>query len=371
MAQRKKFYAFVHLLRAIAPLMVVWSHITWWSMYNNVSWPFFMWVHLNISNPLNIYQNFGHLGVAIFFLISGFIISTSIEREGRLEFAIKRIFRIFPALAVACVLVFFLQAGGFQTRVEAPDPLLPWYSYVAAFTFWDVFVERTMILLPVRWSLVPEFLFYASSCLFMFWFRRWPITSMLAVALAFVSVTIFSGHFSYFAYMNYFTMYIPLFMMGRSFYLHRNGQINSPMLCGLLIAFLSMIALTVELGFENDVPVLISSKFLTYPIAVVIFGIAFLINASRNYRVTAFFADISYSMYLLHVPILSATMPALVNLTGDVSVAAIISFLIMIISSTLCFRFIETPCNSLARRLVKPNSISTKSRIIGPTTPAT
>jgi len=110
--QKRRFFPFIHILRGIAPLMVVWAHLVWWLIYNQIDWPLYQWMYWTIIKPLHIFQNFGHLGVAIFFLISGFIISASLSREKRLEFLIKRLCRLGPALIFATLVVYLIHRGG-------------------------------------------------------------------------------------------------------------------------------------------------------------------------------------------------------------------------------------------------------------------
>jgi peptidoglycan/LPS O-acetylase OafA/YrhL len=90
----------------------------------------------------------GHLGVLLFFLASGFIISYVADQEGRAEFATKRIFRIFPMLFGGVVIAFVL------SRLVPGD----------VFSFRDLVLSGFLLdhlstaqkLLTVTWSLVPE-----------------------------------------------------------------------------------------------------------------------------------------------------------------------------------------------------------------------
>lgn len=372
MTKDKNFYAFIHLLRAIAPIMVFWSHLVWWAMYNEVSWVFLGWVWQNITSPLKIYQNFGHLGVAIFFLISGFIISASIDRESRYDFAVKRILRIFPALAVALAVVALVQSLGLQSRVERPDPLLPWYEYVRAFFFIDVFTGNTSALLPVRWSLVPEFMFYTVACTLMTWINKRAVLAMIVISIAFTAMTMIGTAMPSVAYFGYYTFYIPLFMIGRTFYLYRNHRMALPSMVGLTVLFLALIALALAIRFPNDEIVFITPQYLTYLTAVAIFSIAFAINQKKNSRVVSFYADISYSMYLLHIPILTVMMPMLTEYGVDYTVSTLITFFAVTAASAICFKLVEMPGNRLARSLLKkkakPVSVTLDPNPLAPAT---
>ena len=94
---------FANSLRGIAALSVVTGHYlgTFWKLTDAVAGltgivrspvvsPVF--VELVISSPINL----GAFGVALFFLISGFVIPLSFQSYGRLDFLVARFFRIYP-----------------------------------------------------------------------------------------------------------------------------------------------------------------------------------------------------------------------------------------------------------------------------------
>jgi peptidoglycan/LPS O-acetylase OafA/YrhL len=88
-------------LRAISIIMVIWAHVNGWSL------------HRQGINCL------GLLGVHIFFVISGFLITTLLIEEEKVngEISIKkfferRILRIFPAFYFLLIVYFILQLSG-------------------------------------------------------------------------------------------------------------------------------------------------------------------------------------------------------------------------------------------------------------------
>lgn len=115
MEDKREKLIFIHQLRAIATLMVMVWHLTIMFWYSNetISALFYLKPVNNAKERLNfLYANivdalraigldFGGFGVAIFFLISGFIIPYSLKNvetfKQRLIFLFKRIMRIWPA----------------------------------------------------------------------------------------------------------------------------------------------------------------------------------------------------------------------------------------------------------------------------------
>jgi len=160
---------FIHLLRGIAPLLVIWSHLPgWWLVERQWRWPPFDFYERYVVEPLHLYQNGEHLGVVLFFIISGFIISHMALRESRSEFAVKRILRIWPALLTA--LLVMMVAQGLAAKLQT-DPLTghhhvdPTDGHFLFATPLDYLINATLLnwalpqstyALSVTWSLLPE-----------------------------------------------------------------------------------------------------------------------------------------------------------------------------------------------------------------------
>ncbi|BCJ40359.1 acyltransferase [Actinoplanes ianthinogenes] len=72
---------------------------------------------IGLDRHMAIYRHFdfGRYGVLLFFLVSGYVIPMSLERHGSLRrFWIGRVFRIYPAYLLAIVLGLALAAAGWQ-----------------------------------------------------------------------------------------------------------------------------------------------------------------------------------------------------------------------------------------------------------------
>jgi exopolysaccharide production protein ExoZ len=85
---------FIVLLRAIAVSLVLLHHY------------FGLGAIKGILKPFRALIENGNAGVLIFFLISGFVIALSFEKQKPLEFIVRRVLRIWPILIVAS---FFFQ----------------------------------------------------------------------------------------------------------------------------------------------------------------------------------------------------------------------------------------------------------------------
>jgi len=147
-----RYYWSLDLLRFISAVLVLLFHIA--AFGGNIpSWPVgaqeapFGWLH-----P---FSWFGWVGVQIFFVLSGFIISASAYNSTALGFLKKRAIRVFPALWLSAALALVARAFWGEPLEELVLSLL-----------------RSAILSPkgpyidgIVWSLVVEAIFYVSIAL--------------------------------------------------------------------------------------------------------------------------------------------------------------------------------------------------------------
>ena len=130
--------------------------------------------------PWTKFSNNGHLGVSVFFVISGFLITrliakqpTGLFKPNKLDFYSRRIGRIIPLLTLVCLVGAWMiyhapaQTPQFEYCVKSPDAFigpLHWFS-IATFTFnWYVtlfcFHPYLGIQWDILWSLSIEEQFY-------------------------------------------------------------------------------------------------------------------------------------------------------------------------------------------------------------------
>jgi peptidoglycan/LPS O-acetylase OafA/YrhL len=166
--EKRAVIPFIDVARALAPLFVLWAHLgPWWCLEHVASCTTggSLWTPvaetLLIAKLLHLNGNGGHLGVLLFFLVSGFIISHVFRFENRLEFVVKRVFRLTPMLVVASIITYALSAS--LVRWGLP-PTLGFASRSLTDLFLSIFLLDTILPSPtalgVTWSLVPEVSFY-------------------------------------------------------------------------------------------------------------------------------------------------------------------------------------------------------------------
>ncbi|MEG1932356.1 MAG: acyltransferase family protein, partial [Pygmaiobacter sp.] len=100
----KKAFGFIHYLRVIGMLLVMWPHL---AANLNPEWHGVRLVQQYVNTPLCIGQNFGFLGVVLFFIISGFLIA--FQTGSAKEFLWKKLKAIVLPLWFSLFLFFLFE----------------------------------------------------------------------------------------------------------------------------------------------------------------------------------------------------------------------------------------------------------------------
>ncbi len=348
--QAKEYRADIDVLRAIAVLAVIFYH---------AHIPFFRG---------------GFVGVSIFFVISGYLITGIIKRKladgtfSFLEFYENRVRRIFPALAVLMVfwglLYYFLSMPeilGLQRSVRRALFGLANFFFYANTDYFDPAAE-TMPLLHT-WSLGVEEQFYFVFPLLLFilniyiYIKKTSGIKIVHILFAlFLLSFIFSAVFVF--YNQKFTFYMlparawellcgsilaytawtPATQKGKSFCI----------LSGLGIMFASIVLSGDVLfpGFWALPPCLGAVLYIAGGTSYAFSNRANIIHAVTNNKALVFIGVISYSLYLWHWPVLVfySTFPFYKEITLP---AAGILIVFTIFISYLSWRFVERPVRQL------------------------
>lgn len=166
----REFNVAAHGLRGLAAMMVLGAHILGGTAANVLE-------NNDVYAQLVLQPwNFGVFGVKLFFVISGFVILPSALKYGPREFALRRLFRIYPLFFAFTILFALLN---YLTN-KYPD-LNNIESIVSAFLFLNLFTG-TEQLTPNAWSLTYEVLFYALTCGVVYGFVKRPNPFLAGIA---------------------------------------------------------------------------------------------------------------------------------------------------------------------------------------------
>jgi peptidoglycan/LPS O-acetylase OafA/YrhL len=272
--------ALVDGLRGLASLAVCWYHLVVGSHGFVVASGISLIVARSAQNAW--------LGVEVFFVISGFVIPLSLYRAGyRLSnygtFVLKRIIRLDPPYLLTIGLILALEfisihvpsfRGSHMHSHYTALTLLLHLGYLNAFFggHW---------LSPVFWTLAIEFQYYIGLGV-VFELIVHPSPPVRVVVFAALGILAFA-----FPSVNLVFHYLFLFMLGIVTFYYRAGMLR-------------------RASFIAAVPILSVGCWLTVgPLVAYIGGATAVIIAFVRYenRVLGFLGTISYSLYLVHVPI--------------------------------------------------------------------
>jgi peptidoglycan/LPS O-acetylase OafA/YrhL len=342
---------FIHLLRGLAPLPVLWVHL--------YVQPF--WLHERLDEVITLLRIApGHLGVVIFFFVSGFVISHVAMVETRREFIIKRVFRIWPTLALAIVLTWVAKT------VAASFGATPFASFSTASTAWH-YVESLFFLdwmsaggvpskerphaLVIDWTLFIEVMFYGLVAVLIRPLRLAPAMATLAmigvVALTSLAYTLDPA----FLHVNYTSTVVLLIIVGRVFYLNWRGITSNRATLGLFVLSLGLyLALVLRLPL-NSLLVPPYELLITYLVSAAIFFSVMRLGVRRVARPVRLLADISYAIYMLHVPVGISVVTAGRGLGVSAALSFALACLAVGAASWAVTRYLERPAQRLARQI--------------------
>jgi peptidoglycan/LPS O-acetylase OafA/YrhL len=310
-------YAHIDSLRAIAALLVLWMHVS--DVFASLD-------PSRATSPSALefipsWFDFGRVGVLIFFLISGFLIPSSLKGgryQGAKTFVLRRFFRLYPLYWLSIPLSVFSM----------------WWLFDRPVTFEDIELNFTMLqdklggtsLSGLYWTLRLELFFYA-ICLALFVanvLKNEKVIVFLAVCPAPIYVLNhwFSGHkLDVWGVWTQDLAFLSVMFVGTLWRRLHDGQISK-----LGLVALTAISLWFVVGFplgalslylRHGNLMLDQSRFFSaYPLATMIFFAGAMLFRIR-FRPLVWTGKISYSIYLLHPVLFYTVYWYLVHLPAD------------------------------------------------------
>lgn len=315
----------IDALRGIASFAVCWFHLT--NGYPS-------------DSVVGESGRYGWLGVEMFFVISGFVIPLSMHASGYRpfdhwgRFLLKRIVRIDPPYLIAAVMALALLVASANSpwfHGEKPD-------ITAAQVLMHLGYLNGILGQPwlnvVFWTLAIEFQYYLliSMVFPLFSATRFGYRA-LALALSLLSALVFPSE-------NFVFLYLGLFLMGILAFQRSANLIGWPEFC----AFLSLVSASAWLSLG-------APKAAVGMLAV--WAILFAAWLGRS-RVLGWLGAVSYSLYLVHVPIGGRVVNIGARFVGDEVGRALLSIAALalcLLSAMVFYRLVEAPSKTMAAKI--------------------
>ena len=344
------------ILRFSAVVLVLWDHMVGEFLIAHKSdWFLNSFLNSILFEPLAIRQSGGFLGVCIFFLISGYIIAQVIYKESGLQFAVRRVIRIFPLLFIVSLTVWMLARMGVPGMpADALKASLIDLIKNSFLVNWVCHPQITLV--TPAWTLVIEVSFYIIAITMLPFLKR-SILPPVFLPISLLATTCISIFWSRSLGNNFFLFsvslaYLPILAVGSLFYLYESKAISFRFVVfGVLLSWIIFLKATF-----NIYPQFIAISIDSYPISVVFafftFGFCYVIrNKLRSPRIITWIALSSYSIYLWHGVIALPLQGILLPFLGF-PFSLIISLIMLILISTISYNYIEKPCLRFAKKLI-------------------
>ena len=344
---------------------------------------------------------YGHLGVSLFFLISGFCIHLPNAASNRplnwKTFAIRRFFRLYPTyllVVVGCMLLVAL-----QTKLVGGGPNeATWANFAGHLIFWHYFVpanSSAMGISPVLWSIAIEVHFYVLYALLLPVLRRVGIgrCAVLALILGILYRLIWARYNIHvvgawqslephrFAVARFGEWLLGAWIAGA--YAASSSQRVTAAFSGrsILISGLTLLGAVVlidwfsshGLGGWIDIPSAFAFALIIWGWIMIERAQGVLPSPGVFLRAGKWFGDRSYSLYLVHFTAIAAlgtayaialhvTNKDTLRGTWPLAVVAAAGIAISVFLANYLYRFVERPSHRLARQLSKPRPDANAAR---------
>jgi len=357
--------AFANTLRGIAALAVVLSH------YYGVFWLDRPLVEVYANTPLLTvtaqdnpavialvnsipFLNWGAYGVALFFLISGFVIPFSLQKIDRVNFLINRLFRILPTYVVGfsiSLLAVFLSSQYFarQWPYRFQEVLIHYFPGMRDL-LWSRHIDG------IIWTLEVEIKFYMLCAIFIFWFRQKSLKIFFIPVCLFLAALYLNEKSPAMAIIPWRltvtylleSQYVIYMFIGVLLHYLYQGKVK------VYVAWLGILILYVLFYIQWSVGPYGDSLALawSYLFALATFAFAFYFpKLFKGNRIFDFLANISYPLYVVHGVFGYVALRILLDagLNAETSLALVTACSLFL--AWLIHVLVERPAQLLGKRL--------------------
>ena len=294
-------------------------------------------VHHYLYHILGHHLRIDGIFMQMFFFTSGYLIAMSLLRNSNWkQFAVKRIFRLVPVLWLSIGLVVLSRIG---INNEYP------HMRHLVFNMFALFLQdETTLIILTTWSLFTELIFYIIAAISYRFAKTIKEVTLMMLLLGFIV-------HSY----NYPSKYVIACSVGSVYFFYKNRQIS------FVELFISLMCYVYIIVFPE---IKYLFKVFDYNTLFYSIGLIFCISIINFYpkigsgKIIKFFANISYSLYLLHFDFMQLIhnnflFPVFKNMTYCSIAMLILVSLVLIPICYLVYRYVEKPCYEYGRKIAK------------------
>jgi peptidoglycan/LPS O-acetylase OafA/YrhL len=301
-----EFYPRLESLRGLAALMVAGFHCFQSAWLDSagvlhdglVGWPTRTGERWDVAGLVWAGLWNGEGAVIIFFVISGFVLSGSLMREGRgfaslsLSFALARIFRIYPA---AFATIAFFALAFWASGAALGD--------VAAYSPWQLLCNALLIqtdINGVMWTLQVELIAVPLLLAVFLGWRSWGLSVPVTILAALTILLFYKPWSQTFPFGRHIVAFMPgvlVFLFGRTL-AHRLSPNTAQGL--FVLSTVSFFAGIPIVGFWNAWTIVIVMTLGAIIVALLAYAPLGGIGRLFDIPIVRFYGRISYSFYLLH-----------------------------------------------------------------------
>jgi peptidoglycan/LPS O-acetylase OafA/YrhL len=369
---------FAHALRGIAALLVAFSHLFgfWFSPAFSIAYlhsaplsadtgaPWLASMYADLVSGAAVAQ----FAIALFFLISGFVIPFGLPGRTPLRFLAGRFFRIWPLYAVGLAITVAAIAG--VSSLFGATYFPSFLDIVSHLTFTQD-IAGVKLIDGIVWTLNIEVRFYLLCALIAPWLVAGRAGSIVMLAAAGAVVAVYLAvnmpHSAFALGLASTWMFMSLMFVGTIWNFVHRGKIKVG--DGFLLSAVLLVAFAVPCRYMPVTTtgghfIFPGSQFLPYYLASAGAFLACFLVRSRfpKIRVLRHLGDISYPLYVIHAMLGGAVMRALVEFTSRLDVIMIATLLIVWAVSYALHVTVEIPTHrfgrSLANRGRDPDALS-------------
>lgn len=344
--KRARYLHGLDLLRVVASCAVVFTHVLAWFSGADQDWWLWTWTERVGYGELHLNPRLSFLGVAIFLVVSGVVVTHVTDREGPGQFFRRRLVRLAPLLFAVTFIGWCLINAGLRISPEREGPLGV-DRLLLGMVLANPFAEPEVVLLAVTWTLRVQIVFYALVAVTIPLLRKRAWVPPLVVALLCSVVLVLARHNEFIgAHLTGFATYVPVLCLGQLISLVHSGRVHPLAGTALGAVHFTLVVWADKLGltFQGDaVP-----RTLLLVVLVVVVLMKARDRVSRSALVKAW-AKRTYAIYLVHVcviyPLFDALMPHL-----DATLVVVLGLVATALSAEVLHRWVEMPADRFTRR---------------------